>query len=88
MVKNAVQMAIGGVIVAVAFYSNSKVTAQNFQNETLQKIKPYLLPIIFIVAGLGLSFMKNGIVKAISTWLGASGVALLINFLIAKATTK
>lgn len=81
--KNVLNMAIGGLIVAVAYFAKDKVdeALAKSENETLKKYAVYIAPVVVLAVGIVLSFLKNDIIRRIGLMIGTAGVAMLINVL-------
>jgi Na+/citrate or Na+/malate symporter len=86
--KGIVQMAIGGVVIALVYFAHEKVSAMSTENETMKKVQPYLVPIAMLILGVVLGMLKNELVKGIGTWVGASGLGILIGTLVSKFGAK
>lgn len=85
MVKNGIQMALGGAIIAAVLFVNSKFTKKTYENKMIESMKPYVVPVACVVVALLIMFfIKNELAKLAATWFGAAGIAGLINNLFIK----
>lgn len=88
MGKELLNMAIGGVIVAAASFVSQKIAGIQTKNETFNKFKNYIAPLVVVVIGIALGFVKVPFIKNLAMWFGAAGFGLLITEMVTALSTK